>query len=74
MTDDSWVFIRGEMDQVVWLAEKGFGVSGDLPGMHSTKFILVDPAGNIRGYYAYDDPGALKLLRAHAAVLAKEML
>ena len=74
VTDDRWVFIRGEMDQVVWLAEKGFRVSGDLPGMHSTKFILVDPAGNIRGYYAYDDPGALKLLRAHAAVLAKEML
>ncbi len=74
VTDDRWVFIRGEMEQVVWLAEKGFGVSGDLPGMHSTKFILVDPRGNIRGYYDYDDQNELKLMRAHAAVIAKEML
>lgn len=74
VTDKRWVFVRGEMDQVVWLAEKGFNVSGDLPGMHSTKFILVDPEGRIRGYYDYDDPNALKLMRAHVAAIAREML
>ncbi len=74
VTDNRWVFIRGEMDQVVSLAEKGFFVSGDLPGMHSTKFILVDQQGDIRGYYDYDDPNAIKLLRSHIAVIAKEAL
>jgi protein SCO1/2 len=71
VTDDRWVFIRDEMDSVVWLAESGFSVSGDLPGMHSTKFILVDQQGMIRGYYDYDNEASLKQLRAHIALLAR---
>ncbi len=71
VTDDRWVFVRDEMDSVAWLAESGFGVSGDLPGMHSTKFILVDQQGMIRGYYDYDSEASLKLMRRHIATLAK---
>lgn len=72
VTDNRWVFVRGEADQISWLAEEGFHVSGELPGMHSTKFILVDQQGRIRGYYDYDSEISLKQLREHIAVLARE--
>lgn len=72
VTDNRWVFVRGEADQISWLAEQGFYVSGELPGMHSTKFILVDQQGRIRGYYDYDSEASLKQLREHIAVLARE--
>jgi heme A synthase len=73
VTDDRWVFIRGEMPKVRSLCEDGFKVSGDLPGLHSTKFVLVDPAGRIRGYYDYDDQADLDLLGAHIKQLASEI-
>ncbi len=71
ITDDRWLFVRGEVDQTVALCEEGFLVSGDIPGMHSTKFILIDDRGEIRGYYDHDDDNDMKLLRAHIIELAK---
>jgi cytochrome oxidase Cu insertion factor (SCO1/SenC/PrrC family) len=41
--------------------------------MHTTKFVLVDPAGKIRGYYDYDDQADLDLLEANIKQVASEM-
>ena len=73
VTDNRWTFLRGEMAQVIDLCERGFKVSGDLPGMHSTKFVLVDAAGKIRGYYDYDDQAALDKLEQDVAQLVSEL-
>ena len=73
VTDNRWVFVRGEMSDVRPLCSDGFKVSDDLPGMHATKFILVDAVGKIRGYYDYDDQSALDRLRRDVATLAGEM-
>jgi len=51
--DNRWVFLSASMADVVNLCENGFKLSADdLPGAHSTKFIIVDPDGHIRGYYS----------------------
>jgi cytochrome c oxidase assembly protein subunit 15 len=73
VTDNRWIFVRGEMADVRKLCADGFKVSDDLPGMHSTKFVLVDAAGKIRGYYDYDDQAALDRLRRDVATLTGAM-
>ncbi len=51
--DNRWVFLSASMADVVKLCENGFKLGADdLPGAHSTKFILVDSDGVIRGYYS----------------------
>ncbi len=60
--DRRWVFLHAPLQKVKWLAESGFHVSGDLPSMHSTKFILVDREGRIRGYYDAFDAQRLEAL------------
>ncbi len=73
VTDDRWVFIKGYKTQTRDLCESGFKVSSDLPGMHCTKFILVDTMGRIRGYYDYDDQAALDRLEQDVAQLVSEL-
>ena len=72
VTDNRWVFLRAPIDSVIWLAEDGFMVSGDFPGGHSTKFILVDQQGRIRGYFDYDDPHQIELLKVDIKELARQ--
>lgn len=72
VTDNRWVFLRAPTDSVVWLAEDGFMVSGDFPGGHSTKFILVDQEGRIRGYFDFDDPHQIELLKVDIKELARQ--
>ncbi|MFZ1685479.1 MAG: COX15/CtaA family protein [Candidatus Zixiibacteriota bacterium] len=73
-TSDRWHFVfTGTPDSISVFCEKGFMVSGDLPGMHSTKFILVDSQGKIRGFYDYDDPSHIKILKAHIRQLVREL-
>ena len=73
VTDDRWRFLWAEMGLVKWLAREGFMVSDDLPGLHSTKFILIDAAGRVRGYYEYSDPAAQERLKQHIRALAREL-
>ena len=73
VTDSRWQFIRGEEDEIRRLAARGFKVSDSFPGYHSTKFILVDQNGRIRGYYEHTDPDAMMRLRRDINVLAKEL-
>jgi len=71
VTDNRWLFIRGEMDEVRALSEEGFKLSGDFPANHSTRFVLVDPQGRIRGYYEHLDSAAMKRLRQDIQALAR---
>ncbi len=70
--DNRWLFVRGPIAEISHLCEEGFKVSGDLPGLHTTKLILVDPQGIIRGYYDYDSEASLKLLKSNIRTLARE--
>jgi protein SCO1/2 len=73
-----WLFLTGDQDAIVRLSRDGFalGISGaGSPGepiTHSSRFILVDGAGWIRGYYDALNAGSLQKLRADAAALAGE--
>lgn len=64
VTDNRWQFIRNSMEEVVKLCEDGFQLSADdLPGAHTTKFVLVDEKGYIRGYYSGTDEESINQLR-----------
>lgn len=73
ITDRRWRFLRTDILTTRNIAEQGFMVSGDLPGMHSTKFVLIDPTLQIRGYYEHSDPDDMKRLRNHIASLARSI-
>ncbi|HUP65027.1 MAG TPA: SCO family protein [Thermoanaerobaculia bacterium] len=55
--DQRWMFLTGTREDVIDLSVKGFKlaagdpVEGLEPFLHSTRFVLVDKEGNIRGYY-----------------------
>ena len=45
-------FLRGDIGDVITLAEDGFFLSADLlPVGHSTRLVLIDQNRNIRKYY-----------------------
>ncbi len=72
--DSRWVFLRGEYDAIRWLSESGFKLAADdLPAMHSTKFVLVDDKGQIRGYYSGTDMASVNLLKTHIRELVQAM-
>jgi len=72
--DFRWLFLNAPIEDVVELSEKGFMIAAeDLPGNHSTKFVLVDHLGQIRGYYSGIDESSMKLLIEHIRVLGKEL-
>ncbi len=60
-----WYMLRNEKNVVADLASRGF-MLGDasVPAMHSTRFVLVDRRGTIRGYYDGMDDAKLDELRA----------
>jgi protein SCO1 len=74
VNDNRWVFLRGPIDDVVRLSEKGFMIAADnLPEGHSSKFILLDQMAQIRGYYdSYGDVD-IDLLKRHIRKLSKNI-
>ena len=66
-----WHFVTGEREAIHRLAVEGFKLgSVDEPIMHSTRFVLVDATGFIRGYYeATEDDGSISLTRDLALLL-----
>ena len=69
---ERWLFLTGEREDVRRLSIEGFklgldmdpppGVIGPEPILHSTRFVLVDGQGQIRGYYeAFDEASTEKL-------------
>lgn len=68
-----WDFLTGNMDTIQKLAVEGFKIgSVDDPIIHSTKFCLVDRAGQIRGYYTGTDPEEIDALIEAVHRLMKE--
>ena len=76
-----WLFLTGEKKEVYRLAQEGFRLSAmsasDKGGeetdvfLHSSRFVLVDRKGEIRGYYDSSDAAALKRLRRDLKTLLK---
>jgi len=61
---ERWKFLRGDLDTVRAVSEKGFLIAAsELPYGHSVRFILVDEEARIRGFYQSDDSDELKRLR-----------
>jgi protein SCO1/2 len=74
VSDSRWVFLRSQIDSVADLCENGFRMAADdLPGGHSTRFVLVDPLGQIRGYYDGMDEASMKILKTDIVTLARQL-
>ncbi len=75
-----WWFVTGPMRDLHALSTEGFKLAAmenapgaetaDGPFLHSSKFVLVDGEGAIRGYYDSEDEAALRALEADARRLA----
>jgi protein SCO1/2 len=70
---DDWIFLTGSPDTVHLVAYKTFH-TGDVIGNidHSTKFVLVDKRGVIRGYYSSLEGDSIHALLGDLDVLRKE--
>ncbi len=74
-----WLFLTGDKKQVYHLVSDGFHLAAqpadpakEMPILHSTKLVLVDRGGAIRGYYDSSDPVEMqKLIRDVRRVLAE---
>ncbi len=71
VTDERWQFLRAPIDSVKWLARDGFNLSDQFPMGHSTRFVLVDPQGRIRGYYRSEDQASIDMMKTHIGELAR---
>ena len=72
-----WLFLTGNKESLFKLSKEGFklAVADDSgtelePITHSSRFVLVDRQGRIRGYYSMDEPSEL----AHIVSDAKSLL
>lgn len=82
--DDRWLFVTGPPKDLYALSTEGFKLAAlevppeerregdDGPFLHSSKFVLVDRAGHIRGYYDSTDEDEMIGLVADIARLQAE--
>jgi cytochrome oxidase Cu insertion factor (SCO1/SenC/PrrC family) len=72
---ERWYFLTGDKAAIFKLARESFHVGAadgdttDDPVLHSTRFVLVDRAGKVRGHYDSTDPAQLAALSRDAATL-----
>jgi protein SCO1 len=75
-----WYFLTGDGRQIYRLSKEGFklgvdaapqasGIETAEPILHSTRFVLVDGGGRIRGYYEAFDEESMKRLEADLRAL-----
>ncbi|MCS7081687.1 MAG: SCO family protein [Bacteroidetes bacterium] len=80
---EQWIFVTGPKPEIYRLARYGFRLAADeIPPqeeggpydfIHSSKFVLVDPQGQIRGYYDGTDRKAVEtLIRDLRSLLRKD--
>jgi len=68
-----WLFLTGPRAELERLDRGAFRLGeGDGSLMHSTRLVLVDGRGRIRGYYPTDEDGAIERLAAGLRRLARE--
>ena len=70
--DRRWHFLTGDKTHIYQLAEEGFSLAAGHNGtelLHSTRFVLVTPNGNIYDYYDSRSKPALLRLRRDVKVL-----
>ncbi len=69
----NWYFLRGPIDSIATLSEKGFLLPAEkLPMGHSTRLVLVDENGNIRGYYNGTEETSITALKTDLKELVKQ--
>ena len=74
VTDGRWKFLRGEINDVVALSENSFMLAAEnLPMGHSTKFVLVDRGGQIRGFYDGLKDASINVLVTHIKTMVKKI-
>ena len=70
-----WHFLTGDKTHIYQLAEEGFSLAAGHNGteiLHSTRFALITPDGNVYGYYdSRSKPALLRLRRDVKALLEK---
>jgi protein SCO1/2 len=76
-----WLFLTGGKEEIYRLSRQGFKLGIDIPPpsgpggppvepiLHSTRFVLIDGHGQIRGYYDGFDDESMKKLRADLAAV-----
>ena len=70
-----WTFLTGDREKIHRLALEGFHVGTEEdPIFHSTRFILVDRVGKIRGYYISTEQIEMERLWTDAELLLDESL
>jgi len=72
VTDNRWVFLHGDLKDVENLSVQGFKLGGNFPMGHSTRFVLIDEQGRIRGYYTGTDDASIDVLKTHLNQLIKQ--
>jgi protein SCO1/2 len=72
-TPGIWFFLTGTADNLHRLSRNAF-MLGDVDGTleHSTRFVLIDRASRVRGYYESPEPDAIPRLIADAKALVKD--
>ena len=68
----NWYFLTGSNDTLQMLSRYVFKLS-DLGLTHSTRFVLVDGKGRIRGYYGTADDSTIRNLLSDVRQLQKEL-
>ena len=73
--DGFWYFLTGTPDTLNQLSRHAFKL-GDVDGNleHSTRFVLVDKFGRLRGYYSTESSAIIPQLVADAKALLKEKI
>ncbi len=75
VVDDRWKFLRGDIQDVITLSEKGCLLPAEnLPAGHSTKFVLIDQDAQIRGYFESGEPASLSVLKSNIRELARPLM
>lgn len=69
--ENRWFFLTGQKEEINRILKEFFLSPVEDPVLHSIRFILVDGAGQIRGYYDSSDDQSMKQLIHDTQILLK---
>ncbi|MEZ4741632.1 MAG: SCO family protein [Bdellovibrionota bacterium] len=71
---DQWFFLTGEKEKIVKFVTKSLKLpAGENPVLHSTRFVLVDANGEVRGYYDSQERAQMERLKGHIKLLLESI-